>query len=83
MCSRYQDTQILNTGQVDYAMLDEQRPSKKYEVNVGRSGILEISAEPCIGRFELQISTNYTIDSTANPAISVSRIQDGKVTGTV
>ncbi|OMJ70119.1 hypothetical protein SteCoe_31973 [Stentor coeruleus] len=82
-CSSSTQTTMLRVGAMHIEILDKDVIQRRYEMVTPSKGILDAYVIPCIGDFKLEISSNWTLVMQENPDVTVARMTDGVISGTI
>jgi hypothetical protein len=82
-CSSSSQTTVLRIGRTNIEMLNSDVKQRRYEINTENKGKLNAYVIPCIGDFKLEISNNWNVLMQEMPDVSVTRLTDGIIVGSV
>ena len=82
-CSSSALTTLLRIGTTNIEVLDEDVKRRRYEMVTETKGTLDAYVIPCNGEFKLEISSNWTIINQEAPDVSLNRLTDGVIEGSI
>ncbi|OMJ79043.1 hypothetical protein SteCoe_21027 [Stentor coeruleus] len=74
---------MLQSNKLTVGVLSKDKNALRYEVQANKATDMNIYITPCVGEFQIEISTNWTIITEQSPQIIVTRLTDGVLFGQV
>jgi hypothetical protein len=74
---------MLRIGSMQIEMLDSDVKQRRYEIVTESKGTIDAYVIPCIGDFKLEISNNLSVIMQDVPDVSVTRLTDGVIFGSI
>ncbi|OMJ74814.1 hypothetical protein SteCoe_26193 [Stentor coeruleus] len=74
---------LLQSNKLSVGILNNDTNALRYEVQANKAYDMNIYIIPCVGEFEIEVSTNWTIITEQSPQVIKTRLTDGVLFGQV